>query len=114
MRYSPVAIILSLKEAAHRFKTQILFVNTIYMCISKGYLKKYGISDSVLHYNKRGKKRHMGSIGNSIEERPKSVDDRIEFGHWEGDCVVGSHEAACFSFSYCFTFFLITYISLSF
>ncbi len=36
-----------------------------------------------MHTNKRG-------LGDSIEHRPKSVDDRQEFGHWEADTVVGS------------------------
>ena len=29
-------------------------------------------------------------LGRSIEERPSSIDDRTEFGHWEADLVIGS------------------------
>lgn len=29
-------------------------------------------------------------IGRSIEDRPSSIDDRTEFGHWEADQVIGS------------------------
>ena len=36
-----------------------------------------------MHKNKR-------ILGRSIEERPASVNDRSEFGHWEADLVIGS------------------------
>lgn len=32
------------------------------------------------------------SKGTSIEERPFNPDDRTEFGHWEGDTIVGSNK----------------------
>ena len=43
-----------------------------------GHLKK-----TQVHKNKR-------ILGRSIEERPASVNDRKEFGHWEADLVIGS------------------------
>lgn len=36
------------------------------------------------------KEGKIKSRGTSIEERPFSPDDRSEFGHWEGDTIVGS------------------------
>lgn len=44
-------------------------------------------------YNKRlGETRSRGRIPNqrSIEERPEHIDERNEFGHWEGDTVIGT------------------------
>lgn len=40
---------------------------------------------------KYGRKVHRSRISNrvSIHDRPKEIDQRIEFGHWEGDTLVG-------------------------
>ena len=37
------------------------------------------------HRMRKNKKK----LGSSIEERPKEVENRQEFGHWEADLVVG-------------------------
>ncbi len=34
-------------------------------------------------------KENKKKLGTSIEERPKSINDRSEFGHWEIDTVIG-------------------------
>ena len=49
---------------------------------------------------KRRKRRYkqIGRIGlkntksRSIEDRPKAINQRLEYGHWEGDCVVGKRK----------------------
>lgn len=44
---------------------------------------------------KRHNKKKKGKTdpkGVSIEQRPFSLDDRSEFGHWEGDTIVGSNK----------------------
>ena len=33
--------------------------------------------------------KNKKKLGRSIEERPKEVENRQEFGHWEADLVVG-------------------------
>ena len=40
--------------------------------------------------DKEGKKGKSNPIGTSIEERDFKPDDRSNFGHWEGDTIVGS------------------------
>lgn len=36
-------------------------------------------------------RQHKRLYGRSIEERPSCIDDREEFGHWEGDGIVGKN-----------------------
>lgn len=43
------------------------------------------VKGSHVHHDRLNKKL----LGNSIEERPASVDDRMTFGDWEGDLVKG-------------------------
>ncbi|MGN1228011.1 MAG: IS30 family transposase [Christensenellales bacterium] len=65
-------------------------VKTIYNWIDCGFLKTKNI-DLPLKVRRRPKKVHNISKktrGTSIEERPKEVNDKIEFGHFEGDSVI--------------------------
>jgi IS30 family transposase len=34
-------------------------------------------------------RKNKKKLGRSIEERPKEIDERNEFGHWECDLVLG-------------------------
>lgn len=93
--YSPAAVIGEIKRLDLTFKTKIS-EKTVYNYIDKGIF--YGISRENLP-NKGKQKRKYDKIvrknaahapkGESIEERPQEVGDRITFGHWEGDCVCG-------------------------
>lgn len=40
----------------------------------------------------KGKEHRKKCYGTSIDERPEIVDSRTEFGHWEGDTVVGKRK----------------------
>lgn len=66
--------------------------NTIYACIHAGELS---IKDCELPNfgcrRRRTQKNHLSKrhLGNSIEQRPKEIEKRIEIGHWEADTVVG-------------------------
>jgi IS30 family transposase len=81
-----------------RMKRDIgLYVNyeTIYQYIYslKGRLKnlrQYLPRSHRIRQKKHGRKHHRGKIPNRIDisERPKAVEKREEFGHWEGDSLV--------------------------
>jgi len=69
---------------------------TLYNYIHAGIF--CGINQKHLWQKSKTKKRKYKSVvrvssknrlGRSIEDRPKEVDDRSEYGHWEGDSVKG-------------------------
>lgn len=39
---------------------------------------------------KKRNREHKKILGRSIEERPETINNRSEFGHWEADLVIGS------------------------
>ena len=93
--YSPEAVLGELKASGKdkEFNTSICVV-TLYSYIDKGVFLSLTNKDLPA---KRYKKRTYHKVkvqkrvreGDSIEKRPCSVDDRIEFGHWEMDSVIG-------------------------
>lgn len=87
--YSPYAV-------AHQLG--VLCAETIYRGIYSGHL---GLDPSMVLHTRRPKRRHRHlrqptSDGNylgaftPIGERPKMVEEREEFGHWEGDLITGT------------------------
>ena len=44
--------------------------------------------------HKRAARENRRVLGRSIEERPKEIDKREEFGHWEADLVIGERDGA--------------------
>lgn len=94
-QYSPDAIIGEIKIKGLKFEGMIC-TKTLYNYIDAGILA--GISNENLWEKRKRKKRNYKAIrrvslnnrsGKSIEHRPKEVNDRLEYGHWEGDCVKG-------------------------
>lgn len=93
-KYSPDAVIGRIKLEGKRFKTTIC-TKTLYNYIDAGLFLQ--LTNKDLQVKKDGKKRTYkktkvalnNTKGTSIEERPKEVESRDEYGHWEMDCVVG-------------------------
>jgi IS30 family transposase len=97
-RYSPDAIIGDIKLKGLDFKGMIC-TKTLYNYIDAGIFT--GISNESLWQKRKRRKHPYRSIrrislsnrsGKSIELRPKEVNNRLEYGHWEGDCVKGPRQ----------------------
>jgi len=93
-KYAPDAVIGEIKAKGMKFKTSIC-TKTLYNYIDQGVFVNITNKDlPVKKDKKKGQYRkvriaHKNLKGTSIEERPKSIETREEYGHWEMDCVVG-------------------------
>ncbi len=94
-RYSPDALIGEIHDEGLKFENMIC-AKTLYNYIDAGIFS--GISNESLWEKRKRKKKicrkiarisHTNRMARSIEKRPQQVNDRIEYGHWEGDCVKG-------------------------
>lgn len=89
---SPAVALINIERLGLEFDTKVC-LNTVYNYIRQGFFEQ--LTMGTLPYKKRPnkqKKKHVqkrASRGDSIEKRPKAVEDRDEFGHWEMDTVVG-------------------------
>lgn len=95
--YSPEAILYEIKANNIAFGVSIKSVNTIYAAIRKGYIEGVSIKN-VPRKGKHKQKKHRIETepaywreqkGTGIDERPKEVLERKQFGHWEMDCLCG-------------------------
>lgn len=93
-KYSPDAIIGEIKAKGIKFKT-VLCTKTLYNYIARGLFANLSNHDLLYRGKRKKKTKRIKRIsfnnlkGTSIEERPRSVEDRQELGHWEIDCIVG-------------------------
>lgn len=94
-QFSPDAIIGEIKELGLEFKGMIC-TKTLYNYIEAGIFS--GISNKNLWEKRKKKKRKYKTVvrvssknrmARSIGERPEKANNRVEYGHWEGDCVKG-------------------------
>ena len=94
-RFSPDAIIGQIKVEGLEFEGMIT-TKTLYNYIDAGVFA--GISNKNLWQKRDKKKRGYKTVSRintknkdcrSIEDRPKKIDNRVEYGHWEGDTVKG-------------------------
>lgn len=92
--YSPAAVLGEIERTGLKFSVTIS-TGTVYNYIYNGVFMRVSIE----HLPEKGKRkkpkpRHIkrqarAARGESIENRPKEIDDRETFGHWEMDCVEG-------------------------
>lgn len=94
-KYSPDAVTGLIKLKQQEFKERIC-AKTLYNYIDKGVFE--GISKASLWEKRKRRKRRYKQVSRislknkgsrSIEERPEQINNRLEYGHWEGDCIVG-------------------------
>jgi len=98
-QFSPDAIIGEIKVCGMEFEG-IICTKTLYNYIDAGIFS--GISNKDLWEKRKKKRRGYKKLGRvssrnrlcrSIEERPKAVNRRVTYGHWEGDSVKGPQGA---------------------
>ena len=74
-------------------KEQVVCTKTLYHYVDLGLLriKNYTLPEKLKRKTKTHRS-HMNKkkLGRSIEDRPKEIESREEFGHWECDLVLGS------------------------
>lgn len=97
-KYSPDVILGRIRREKRQFRTTIC-TSTLYSYIQKGIFLK--LKTKHLHrgkYKKKHKKQEIrisykNPLKTSIDKRPKEVEKRETFGHWEMDTVHGSQAA---------------------
>jgi len=94
-RYSPDAIIGEIKAKGIKFEG-IICTKTLYSYIDRGIFS--GISNASLWEKRKARKKKYKKIRRlkkkyqmpkRIDERPAEINERLEYGHWEGDCLKG-------------------------
>lgn len=93
-KMSPYAVAEYIKQNTRKFQATIS-CKTIYNYIDEGLFPH--LTNKHLPVKKKRKKRNYDQVrtatnnkkGTSISERPKEIEKRKEFGHWEMDTVVG-------------------------
>lgn len=94
--YSPEAVLgeLDIKGKWSEFDVKINSPATIYSYIDKGIFLRLTNKDLPVKKNEKRKyekvhRQKRAEAGESIEQRPKEIEMRKEFGHWEMDSIIG-------------------------
>ena len=95
-KWSPDIVVQKAKELFH--DSIIPSTSTLYNWIDSGIMRTKNIDllekvGRKQRTTKNKARRNVKVLGTSIEERPESVEERQEFGHWEIDTVVGNINA---------------------
>lgn len=75
-------------------REKMLCTKTIYNYIDMGLMKirNHDLPEKISNKPKRERvRKNKRELGRSIEERP-NIDDKLEFGHWETDLVIGQKD----------------------
>lgn len=97
-KYSPSAVIGHIQNENIPLKTKVC-VSTLYSYIDKGIFLHVTNKDLPRRGSSRTKLKKVrviktASKGRSIEKRTEDINERLSFGHWEMDTVVGKKEKA--------------------
>ena len=92
--YSPAAVLGYIKENSLEFDTHVCRV-TLYSYIDKGIFRNISNKNLLRKCKKKKNKKirrskKLQNLEHSIEKRPKEIQERISFGHWELDSVIGT------------------------
>jgi IS30 family transposase len=91
-KWSPDAVVGAARREDKFDKASMVCIKTLYSYIDKQILNVRNI-DLLLKTRRKPKKSvsriHKRLYGKSISERPKTMEERKEFGHWEIDTVIG-------------------------
>lgn len=94
-KYSPAAVLGEIKVAGLEFNTTIC-ITTLYSYIDKGVFLKLTNKNLPVKGVKTRTYRKVRAAraprGESIERRPKEVNERNTFGHWEMDTLLGKRD----------------------
>ena len=100
---SPEILIAQIEEYGLKFKSKVC-AKTIRNCIHKGGI--FELTDKDMIYNKEyedknKEKTHCDKVPaeKSIDFRPEEANNRSEYGHWEGDLVIGQKERGAVLFT---------------
>lgn len=94
-KYSPDAIIGEIRAKGIRFAGMIC-TKTLYSYIDRGIFT--GITNASLWEKRKTRKKRHKKIKRTrrhyqppkrIDQRPEDINKRLEYGHWEGDCLKG-------------------------
>lgn len=79
-------------ESGEFSRDEVVYTKTLYNYVDSGLMniKKIDLPEKVSRKKHRDRCiENKHKLDDSIEERPESVEDREEFGHWEADSVLG-------------------------
>jgi len=91
-KWSPDVVVGYAKRIGHFSKEERVCTRTLYRYIDENLLAITNL-DLLLKLRRKTKNKavreHKRILGQSIDERPKEINDRVTFGHWEIDTVIG-------------------------